>query len=96
MPWAGSWDQTPFLEAIQRQEFPLIIMLRVSTPFGPLHEIIWSPEMLAARVNECVARSSEEAVAELRQQISAVASSLGTEPEVEGPAREVGYLVEIS
>ena len=44
---AGRWDQTPFLEAIQRQEFPLIIMLRVSTPFGPLHETIWSPEMLA-------------------------------------------------
>ena len=48
---AGSWDQTPFLEAIQRQEFPMILMLRVSTPFGPLHETIWSPEMLAA-INE--------------------------------------------
>lgn len=43
----GVWDQTPLLEAIARQEFSAIIMLKVFTPFGFLHEINWSPEMRA-------------------------------------------------
>lgn len=44
----GIWDQTAFLESIERGEFALIVMLRVSTPQGPLEEANWTPEMLAA------------------------------------------------
>jgi len=42
----GVWDQTPLLRAIERQEFPVILVLQVSTPWGQLQKINWSPQML--------------------------------------------------
>jgi hypothetical protein len=41
----GVWDQTPFLEAIARQEFSAILIFK--PPSYPLHKDRWSPEALA-------------------------------------------------
>jgi hypothetical protein len=42
----GLWDPQPFVEAVTRQEFPLILIFDV--PNSDLLEERWTPEMLAA------------------------------------------------
>ena len=39
----GRWDQTPLLEAITNQQFPIILAAHMETPYAP-----WTPEMIAA------------------------------------------------
>ncbi|MCB0194920.1 MAG: hypothetical protein KDJ65_23420, partial [Anaerolineae bacterium] len=48
MVYSGVWDQTPFVDSIEQQAFSTIILLRVTTPFGRLEELVWTPEMLEA------------------------------------------------
>jgi trehalose/maltose transport system permease protein len=43
---SGLWDQTPFLKAIARREFPAILIFKVGS--YDLHKARWTPEMLAA------------------------------------------------
>lgn len=42
---AGVWDQTPFLQALERREYPTILTFR--QPNYPLHKRRWTDEMLA-------------------------------------------------
>jgi hypothetical protein len=42
---AGLWDQAPFLHALERQIFPVILLFRI--PEVPIHRTRWTDEMLA-------------------------------------------------
>jgi hypothetical protein len=41
---AGHWDQAPFLEALDQQQFAVILMVQLRE--FPLHRERWTPEML--------------------------------------------------
>jgi hypothetical protein len=46
MAWAGVWDQTPLVESIRHQEFPLILIHFF--PDYPVYKERWTEEMLSA------------------------------------------------
>ena len=46
LAWAGLWDQTIFVESINNQDFPLVLVYH--HPNFPLHEERWTEEMLLA------------------------------------------------